>query len=299
MAQQRGFDLGNSSVSTTAAVCLVIVAAFAHAGWNLLAKTASGGALFVWLCAVTGCSVYLPALAVALVLARGRLDAVVGLLALGSGALHALYFVSLQRGYREGELSVVYPLARGTGPLLATIAAVVLFAERPHLVAAVGAAIIVVAVLSLAGRPRRFRGIARGGWFYGIVTGAAIASYTLWDKEAVGILALSPIVYYWATNLANALILTPWVVGRRAELAQIWRRYRLQTVGVALLSPLAYVLVLFALASAPVSYVAPARELSILIATVFGIGVLGETDARRRLVSAAAMAIGVVAIALG
>jgi drug/metabolite transporter (DMT)-like permease len=286
-------------MSTTTALFLVIVAAFAHAAWNLLAKTASGGAVFVWLCAVCGTAIYLPALAIALAVAPGRLDAVAGLFVLGSGVLHALYFVILQRGYREGELSVVYPLARGTGPLLATIAAILVFGERPSPLAAAGAGIIVVAVLSLVVAPRRFSGVRRGGWLYGVVTGAAIASYTLWDKQAVGVLALSPIVYYWATNLANALTLTPWVLRDRAAIAETWHRFRAQTVGVAVLSPLAYVLVLFALALAPVSYVAPARELSILIATVLGIGLLGESDGRWRLICAAAIVIGVSALAIG
>ena len=68
----------------------------------------------------------------------------------GSGALHALYFVLLQRGYRDGDLSLVYPLARGTGPLLSTLAAIVVFAERPSALALAGGAIIVAAVLSLA-----------------------------------------------------------------------------------------------------------------------------------------------------
>ena len=135
----------------TTALVLVVIAAVAHAGWNVLAKTATGGAAFVWLCAAAGTVLWLPALAVALAVAPGP----IGLEALGfmvgSGVLHALYFVLLQRGYREGDLSLVYPLARGTGPLLSTTAAIVVFSERPGAVALVGGAIIVGAVLSLAG----------------------------------------------------------------------------------------------------------------------------------------------------
>jgi drug/metabolite transporter (DMT)-like permease len=213
--------------------------------------------------------------------------------------LHAAYFVTLQRGYREGELSLVYPLARGVGPLLATFGGVLFFAERPTPLAAAGAAIIVIGVLSLAFGPRRFRGVKDGGWLYGIATGVLIASYTLWDKQAVGVLFLSPIVYYWATNLANALTLTPWALRHLTVVSETWRKYRKQTLGVALLSPLAYVLVLFALAKAPVVYVAPAREMSILIATALGVGLLGEADRRRRLVCAATILVGVTALALG
>ena len=134
----------------TIALVLVLLAAGAHAGWNVLAKTAAGGATFVWLFTVAAVVVWAPACAVALAIDPGPLDAVgIGLMA-GSGALHALYFVLLQRGYRDGDLSLVYPLARGTGPLLSTTAAIVVFSERPSAPALAGGAIIVAAVLPLA-----------------------------------------------------------------------------------------------------------------------------------------------------
>ena len=87
----------------TAALVLVLVAAGAHAGWNVLAKTASGGATFVWLFSSVAVVLWLPAALVAIAVAPGSLGLEgVGFMA-GSGALHALYFVLLQRGYREGD----------------------------------------------------------------------------------------------------------------------------------------------------------------------------------------------------
>jgi hypothetical protein len=96
----------------------------------------------------------------------------------------------------------------------------------------------------------------------------AIASFTLWDKYAVGTATLSPIVYYWGTNLANAALLTPMARRDREELRQAWTVSRARAVGVGLLSPLAYVLIRYALARAPVSYVAPAREGSIVVGSL-------------------------------
>lgn len=286
----------------TLALALVVVAAIAHAGWNLLAKTASGGATFVWLVSAAAAAIWLPALAVALVVAPGALGlAGLGFMA-GSGALHALYFVLLQRGYREGDLSLVYPLARGTGPLLSTAAAIVLFSERPSGLALAGGAIIVAAVLSLAGaggEVREAAGDRRRAIAFALLTGVAIASYTLWDKRAVGPLGLSPIAYYYGTNLAEAALLTPFVARRRAALRATWRAHRARALGVAVLSPLAYVLVLFALARAPVSYVAPARELSILLGAIAGTTVLAEGHGRRRLLAATAIFAGIVALAVG
>jgi len=273
---------------------LVLAAAFAHAGWNFLAKGAEGGAAFVWLCAAIGTLLYVPVLALALVADPGELGwTALGLMA-GSGALHALYFVLLQRGYAAGDLSLVYPLARGTGPLLSGAAAILFLGERPSALAVAGALIIVAAVFSLVGR-----GGSREAIGFALLTGTTIATYTLWDKHAVGTSELAPVVYYWGTNLTVALILAPWVLHRRGDLARVWAASRRNAAGVALLSPLAYVLVLYALARAPVTYVAPARETSILIGTLLGTTVLAEGDGRRRMIAAGAIVLGVTALALG
>src|SRR3954447_23115557 len=114
----RGPSERSSSVST-AVLALVVLAALAHAAWNVLAKTAAGGATFVWLFSALAAAIWLPVAAVALVVDGGEPVGLEGIgFMAGSGALHALYFVLLQRGYRDGDLSLVYPLARGTGPLL-------------------------------------------------------------------------------------------------------------------------------------------------------------------------------------
>ena len=278
------------------ALSLVLVAAFAHAGWNLFAKTAEGGTTFVWLGALAGTVLYLPVLVVALIVAPGPLGATAAGFMVVSGALHCLYFVLLQRGYRDGDLSLVYPLARGTGPLLATAAAIVFFAERPSLLALAGGGLIVAAVLSLATRPTGPQG---AGVLFALLTGVSIAAYTLWDKQAVGDQELSPIVYLWGLQLVNVTLLSGWVLRSREAVRRTWRNSRRQALGVGLLSPLAYILVLYALARAPVSYVAPAREVSILIATALGTTVLAEEGIRHRLVAAGGIVLGIVALALG
>ena len=280
---------------------LVLLAAVAHAAWNLLAKGAQGGQGFVWLYTVAASVLYLPVLIAALLIAPGPLGWEAFVFMAGSGALHTVYALLLQRGYRTGDLSLVYPLARGTGPLISTLAAIALFGERPGVVALLGALLIVLAVLALA-RPAPVAGGEHGrAARIAVLTGVAIAGYTLWDKQAVDALALSPLVYYWGTNTANAILLTAIVLrGRRSEsVALAWRTSRGAAAGVALLSPLAYVLILYALARAPVSAVAPARELSILIGTLLGTTVLAEGEGRLRFAASAAIVVGVVALTVG
>ena len=281
------------------ALGLVLLAAGAHALWNLLAKTAEGGgASFVWLASIFGAAVLTPA-AVVIVALSPPSAAAVGFMA-GSGVIHAVYFACLLRGYRDGDLSLVYPLARGSGPLLATAAAVLLLGERPGAVALAGGAVVVLAILSLAA-PAVRAGAPGTGW--ALATGLTIAAYTIWDKHAVDALDASPVVYFWATELGVALVLTPFALtaagSARPALAATWEVDRRSALGVALLSGFAYILVLYALRLAPVSYVAPAREVSVLFGAALGAGVLGEGDPRRRIGCAAAIVVGIAALAVG
>jgi drug/metabolite transporter (DMT)-like permease len=285
---------------TAWALTLILAAAFIHASWNLLAKRASGHATFTWLFAVLSAFAYTP-VAIAIILLR---DAQIGLVELGfmagSAALHTAYFVLLNEGYRAGDLSLVYPLARGTGPLLSTLAAVLFLGERPSIIAVLGALLIIVGVVVLTIEPHRL-GVAgaRKAVLYALITGLFIAMYTLWDKQAVGAFAISPLLLDWGANAGRAILLTPFALCRWEKTRIEWRDHRLEAIGVALLAPLSYILVLTALQFTPVSYVAPAREISILIGTAMGTRLLAEGDAYRRLAAASMMVLGVAALAIG
>lgn len=139
----------------------------------------------------------------------------------------------------------------------------------------------------------------RGAVGYGLATGALIAAYTLWDRVGVADLRIPPLLFDWAANLGRVLLLAPLVRGRAHEVRREWRSHRREVLGIAVLSPLSYVLMLTALSVAPVSYVAPAREVSILMGTLMGTHLLAEGHAPRRLAAAGVMVAGVVALALG
>src|SRR5438309_1157917 len=144
-------------------------------------------------------------------------------------------------------------------------------------------------------------------WLFGVVAvgvyaplaGAIIAGYTLWDKRAVSALGIPPLLYDWCGNLGRVLILTPVALGRSDEIRGLWRDHRREVLVMAVLTPLSYILVLTALVFTPVSYVAPAREISILVGTVMGARLLAEGDSARRLVAAGAMVVGVAALVIG
>ena len=129
---------------------------------------------------------------------------------------------------------------------------------------------------------------ARVAVAYGLLTGTVIAAYTLWDKYAVSTLLIAPLIYDWLSSLTRALVLSPYAAARWSRISLAWRNHWRQALVVAILSPLAYILVLTALVFTPVSYVAPAREISILFGTIMGARLLAEGDPARRLVAAAA-----------
>jgi drug/metabolite transporter (DMT)-like permease len=286
---------------TLFALVLVLAAAICHATWNLLAKWVASGAPFVWLFGTVGALIYAPLALGVILLQRPELGPLPLLFILGSALLHIAYFLLLQRGYRAGDLSLVYPLARGTGPMLSTLGAIVLFGERPSLLALAGAVLIIASIVALTGGVRLLRRplSADGAVGFGLLTGMLIAAYTLWDAHAVSVLALPPVVLDWAATVARSLLLTPIAVRRWGDVRALWRGHWLLVMGVAVLVPLAYILVLTAMRTTPVSYVAPAREVSILIGTAIGTRVLDEADARWRLLAASGMVLGILALALG
>jgi drug/metabolite transporter (DMT)-like permease len=134
---------------------------------------------------------------------------------------------------------------------------------------------------------------------FALLTGCMIASYTVVDKLAVAAFFVPPLVQDWATNLGRVAIMTPLALRQKSELRAVWSRRRKEVIGVAVLCPLSYILVLTAMVFTPVSYVAPAREISILVGALFGAHLLAEEHARRRLFGAGAMVAGIVCLAVG
>lgn len=287
---------------TAFALSLVLASSLLHALWNLLAKQSGGGVAFVWLVAAASAALYAPAVAALVVLKQPVLGVPQLLLMAGSGVLHVGYFVALQRGYRVADLSLVYPLARGVGPALSLVGAVAFLGERPSTAVLAGGLSVIagVALISTGGAGGLDGARLNAGVRYGLLTGALIAAYTLWDKLAVsGPAGVPPLLEEYSSAVARFVLLAPPAWRRRDEVRRTWETHRMRVLGVAVLSPFAFILVLTALVTAPVSYVAPAREVSILFGVVLGARVLSETQTRRRMLASGLMLAGITAIGLG
>jgi drug/metabolite transporter (DMT)-like permease len=296
--------IGKGTSMTGFALALVLAAAAIHASFNLMAKRAGAAdsTAFVWLGTLVSVAAFAPFAVGILILQKPVITAVTLLFIAVSGVFHVSYCLTLQRAYTIGDLSLVYPIARGTGPLLATLGAILILGERPGLIATGGIVLLALGIFQVAGVGRR--GPARGKAVYltaayALMPAVFTAAYTIWDKYCMGILMVPPVFYLWFNQVVRAFILAPYALRHRSRVKEVWQQYRKEAIGVGILSPSGYVLILFALTVAPVSYVAPAREISILIAAILGKRLLAEGDAGHRLLGAAAMTIGLICLALG
>ena len=282
-----------------AALALVVSASFLHATWNLLAKrAAAAAAAFVFAYNLFACIAY--ALPVAWLLARGDLSWSLPAAAciLLSGVVHLGYGLCLQQGYRVADLSMVYPVARGTGPLLSSLGAFLLLGEAPSLDGVLGLAAVVagIGLISTQGNLSAFRRPGGpAGVVWGTATGGLIAAYTVVDAYAVKSPGVSPVLVNWGSNLVQLILLAPIMArGRPPALDRMKGHWR-AAAAVGVLSPLAYILVLQALdLGAPLSVVAPAREMSMMIGALFGMVLLHEAVGRWRLIGCAVMIAGIV-----
>ncbi|ROP75223.1 EamA-like transporter family protein [Frigoribacterium sp. PhB107] len=319
------------------ALLLVLAAAVCHASWNVVAHGVSRiGTPFLWWGAVASAVLWLP-----VVPFTGGLGGSVGGLALGAGVsavLHVVYMVVLQRGYAAGSLSTVYATARGTGPAVSAVLAVLLLGERLSALAAIGIAVVVAGVVATGLVDRRPRqapapvdgaaAIADGaaapastggaseepapradaaprrrrrldpGIAWGLLTGLAIASYTIWDAHALRTWELSPVSFMVGVTAVEVLFYTATLGRRRRELLDVVRAHWPRVLAFGVLSPMSYILVLVAIQTTPVALVAPARETSVVMVAVFGALVLREGSVAKRLTASVVVLGGIALLAL-
>jgi drug/metabolite transporter (DMT)-like permease len=280
----------------TIALIAVLLAAAAHATWNLFAKKAAGSRHFVWLYSVGSVVLYIPIVIWILLEHRPHLETRHYLALAATSVLHLGYSLSLQAGYRSSDLSLVYPIARGFGPLLSFIGAVLLLGEHATLLSALGMVLIVAGILLVAGLTREPHRAPRKGIFFGLLTGLFIASYTVNDGWAVKVLAISPFIVDFTGNCLRIIVLSPFAWRARAEVLREMRVYGGPAAVVSILGPAGYILVLFAMRVAPISHVAPARELATLAGAYMGSRLLRERSTPERIVGAVCIVLGVVSL---
>ena len=284
------------------ALGIVLIAAFLHAGWNFLAKRSQKKIVFIWWFLLVALVLYFPMFLY--YWPRTTISAVGWSCVAATGFLHFLYFWFLGGAYERGDLSLVYPLSRGSGPLFVPFLAVLFIHEQLSLLGAFGITLVIFGIyivhltsFSIQSFLEPFLAIRGGGSLWALCTGGTIAAYSLVDKVGVGI--VYPPVYIYLMLVIAWLFLSPYVlVKERRWLKEEWHMNKGTILLLGFLVLFTYMMILFALRIGKVSYVVAVREVSIVFSAIYGIVWLGEKHARQKLVGAVLIALGVVFIGL-
>lgn len=278
---------------------LVVTAALLHAGWNLISKKAAGaGGHFVFSYRLLSAIIYAPWVLYILLSDGMAWSMPVALFIALSSLLHLGYSLCLQWGYQAADLSVVYPVARGTGPLLSSLGAFIWLSEKPSTFGVLGIVCVVGGILLIASQGNLRQFASRQAWVgvrWGLLIGLFIAAYTLTDAYSVKILLIAPVMLDWLSAVGGAALMAPGAWWRRKNMMRKMRGKWGYAVAVGTMSPLSYILVLYALQQgAQVSVVAPLREMSLMIATVAGFFILKERASLARVTGCVVIVAGVV-----
>ena len=285
------------------ALTLILSSAALHAVWNYYMKRDGGGKTLLWLFNLVGIILYLPVLAVFwkfAIIGNYQWHWYIPLVALVSGGLNALFFITLVKAYRLAEFSFVYATCRGVGPLTVFLLAGIFLGERLSWLAIAGIFLIVFGVALMAVSPRRLRHLPpKNAVIFAVLSGLCLGLFSLWDKYSVGVLQIPPVLSYMGTMVITLLFFSPLTTQARAEVSRCWRTKRGAVVRIAVFCPLAYMLILWTMTFTPVSYVAPLREVSIIFSVLIGAGSLNEKDTTRKIIATLIIILGVNGIAFG
>ncbi len=289
---------------TGLAVVLVLVSAIAHASWNMMVRRSDSPELTNWTMLSSGAVLASP-FALFLLFTRPP-DATGWLFIAGTVALHIAYFFTLGRAYKHGDLSLVYPVARGLGLALIPIIGVTVLAETVSILAATGIAVIFIGVVTIGSssggglkiwlKPRSL--LADRSVVFAVLTGILIATYSTFDKR--GVEHVEPIFYMFTLTLGGSLGILL-LIGRNytkqdftTEIRKHWK------IGVAggVLQFAAYTLVLSAFRLSPVSYIGPFRELGIVFGVIMAVLILRESVTLNRAIGAGAIGTGAIVVAI-
>jgi len=280
------------------AVAMALAAAVFHGTWNVLVKV-SGDPIVTFrrvtlTTAVVATIALVPAWSL---LGHPRLDPAAAGFALVSSVLETAYLWFLSTAYRRGELSAVYPIARGSAPLLSVFVGLALLGERLTPAQLLGVALLLVGILAVTVSQSSGRATLPA-----LLTGVAIAAYTSVDR--VGVRLSTPWLYGWLlfTLLALELPISIWIASAlrlyrlpQSALVPSWRQSTL--IGAFMWA--GYFLVLWALSLAPLAVVAPVRETAVVAVAVWGVWRLRERSrAGMKLSGAVATLAGVVLLAV-
>ncbi len=281
---------------TPATLAILVCAAVLHSSAHVALKGGKDKLAFAWWQLAAILVFYSPVL----LTAKWDWPPWVWLIIFVSGLVEAAYFYTTSRAYTLGDLSVTYPLARGSAPLFIALWAILFLHERPSALGYIGIVTIAVGLFlvnlpSLADITRPLRGLGQPAARWALSAGLCISAYSTMDK--VGVRFISPLLYIYLVLIVTWLALIPFESASALKAEWQINKWKAVWAGVAVVG--AYTLVLVAMQRSPVSYVGSVREMSVVLTAWIGSTFLGEGKAGLRVTASALVVAGIILIALG
>lgn len=273
------------------AFLLVILAATLHALWNFTAKKASGNLSVIWIGLVLAAIAIIPFLF--FLSPEQTFISKAWPFVLATGIIHAIYFFALAKAYEHGDISVVYPISRGSGIAGTAIIAYLLLQEKISSIGTVGILLISLGILLLGlTNIHQKRSI-----FFSLLVAVMIIAYSIVDKLGVGI--IHPISYILGLVLLTTFFLAPYMlIKRRRELLSAMKNMKKYSLIIGLGSGGTYLIILFVFQMAPVSYVVATREVAVALGVLLGILFLKEQSTVQKIICITGIVIGMLLIKL-
>ncbi len=287
-------------MSTTLFV-IVLVAAVFHATWNFYARKMSGNLVVFWFALWVSVITLSPFVAVLTILrGAGEVWAMYHagyVYMIGTGVFHIGYFILLARAYEHGEISVVYPVARGSGIGATALCGWLILGEEINSLGAVGIGLVCVGILAMGAGVLHQSEQALSGFRSALGVGVTIIGYSVIDKMGVGV--VHPVLYIWTMFLVTALAIWPLVVSKnRGELRSIAGRSPGSIIVIGLGSAGTYLTILFDFTERPLGYIVALREFAVVVGAMLGVLFLGEKLTAGKLGAISAIVVGLVFIKL-
>jgi uncharacterized membrane protein len=274
------------------AFVLVIVSAVLHALWNFTTKKVSGNLGVIYL-GLAFASVFLIPFALISVVANG-LVSLGYLFIIATGIIHTFYFFFLSKAYIHGNISVVYPIARGCGVVGTAAVAFVVLRESISMTGTIGIICTSLGII-LIGLHRGSQKGSNKGLIYAILVGLTMIFYSIIDKMAVAY--VDPIVYILGLFFLSMFFLTPYMlITKKNELAEAWRKYKRYSMIIGIGSAAGYLIILFVFRLAQVSYVVAVREASVALGAILGMTYLGEGRSKGKILGVGLILTGLILI---
>lgn len=275
---------------TGLAMLLVLSSGFLHSVWNLYTKRSINKNVFLWFCQLIAIIIFLPWIIIDL--NTSFIETAGYPFILASMVLQGLYIILVAAAYSFGDLSQVYPIMRGTSPLLVPLTAVFLLNEQLTFLGWTGVILILCGILLLSDiKWVHNDGSSRKAALLALAVGICIASYITVDKIALGY--VSPVVLNQATNVGNLIALSWAAFGSKGIHREMKTNWKIMLLG-GLIAPGGYLLFLYALSLAPVSQLAPMREIGTVFGTIMGVVILREQQGKRRILTSMLITAGVI-----